>query len=207
MRAERAGASESLGRGEVADTSSCHSSPVTRHSFHGKDCLSWEEVRELHRAGIEFGSHTVHHPELVKLSWPEIESEIRDAKSEIENRLGVPCPAFSYPYAFPQTHRDFVGRLKDMLMAAGHETSVTTQLGRHRPGDDALQIKRLPVNQDDDLPLFAAKLAGDYDWLAFPQGMIKKFKPRKNVPVKSKGGAPQPAPSSQSALDPQPSDF
>ena len=187
--------------------SECHSSPVTRHNFRGRDCLAWEEIQELHRAGIEFGSHTVHHPELVNLAWPEIESEIRDSKSEIENRLGVPCAAFSYPYAFPQTNREFVGHLKEMLLATGHTTSVTTQLGRHRPGDDALQIKRLPVNQDDDLPLFAAKLAGDYDWLAFPQGMIKKFKPRNHVPVKSKDGTAQSAPASQSALDPQPSDF
>ena len=57
---------------------SCHSSPVTRHSFHGKECLTWNEVNELHHAGIEFGSHTVTHPKLTGLSLSEIESEIRD---------------------------------------------------------------------------------------------------------------------------------
>ena len=45
-----------------------------------------------------------------------------------------------------------------MLMVAGHETCVTTQIGRHEPGNDLLQIKRLPVNSDDDDELFQAKL-------------------------------------------------
>jgi peptidoglycan/xylan/chitin deacetylase (PgdA/CDA1 family) len=176
LRAERAGASKSLGQGEVNNPSSGHSSPVTRHNFRGRDCLTWPEVNELHRAGIEFGSHTVHHPELVNLPWPEIESEIRDSKSEIENHLGHPCAAFAYPYAFPQTRRDFVDRFQDLLASSGYETSVTTQLGRHWPGGDALQIKRLPVNSDDDGKLFQAKLAGAYDWLALPQTAIKNIK-------------------------------
>ncbi|HEY5041197.1 MAG TPA: polysaccharide deacetylase family protein [Verrucomicrobiae bacterium] len=138
-----------------------------------RECLTWAEVLELHRAGMEFGSHTVNHPKLVELPWARVESEIRDAKAEIENRLGVPCPKFAYPYAFPQANRDFVVRFKDLLKSNGHDACVTTQIGRHHLGDDGLQIKRLPVNQDDDLPLLAAKLDGDYDWLAPLQCSVK----------------------------------
>jgi peptidoglycan/xylan/chitin deacetylase (PgdA/CDA1 family) len=175
------------GRGEVPPSSIIHHPS----SGSGRACLTWSEVKELHRAGIEFGSHTVHHPELVNLAWPEIESEIRDSKSEIEIRLGVLCAMFAYPYAFPQTNRDFVHRFKDLLMTGGYETCVTTQLGRHRPGDDALQIKRLPVNQDDDLPLFAAKLAGAYDWLGRFQSLSKTLRRRPNVATRnSKLGPP-----------------
>jgi len=147
-----------------------------RRSFKSRECLTWAEAKELHRAGIEFGSHTVHHPELVDLPWPDIQSEIADSKAQIENQLGAPVKAFAYPYAFPQTRRDFVDRFKDLLMIGGYETCVTTQIGRHRPGADPLQIKRLPVNSGDDDKLFQAKLAGGYDWLALPQTMIKKIK-------------------------------
>jgi len=158
--------------------SSCHSSPVTRYAFHDKECLSWEEIQELHRAGIEFGSHTVHHPKLDDLPWPDIQSEIGDSKAQIENQLGAPVKAFAYPYAFPQTNRDYVNRFKELLMAGGYETCATTQIGRHRPGDDVLQIKRLPVNSGDDDKLFRAKLMGGYDWLALPQKMVKEYKRR-----------------------------
>ncbi len=58
-----------------------------RKRFKGKDCLLWDEVRELDRKGISFGSHTVNHPELVELKKEEIEKEIRQSKEEIENNL------------------------------------------------------------------------------------------------------------------------
>ena len=152
--------------------------PATRNSQISTDrkCLTWAEVKELHRAGIEFGSHTVHHPKLIDLSWPEIQSEIQDSKAQIEAGLGGRVRTFAYPYAFPQTRRDFVDRFKDLLMAAGYQTCVTTQIGRHLPGSDPLQIRRLPVNSSDDAQLFQAKLDGSYDWLAVPQAMIKLVK-------------------------------
>jgi len=144
--------------------------------FKSRECLTWPEVKELHRCGIEFGSHTVHHPELVDLPWPEIQSEISDSKSQIETRIGNRIRGFAYPYAFPQTRRDFVGRFKDLLMAGGYESCVTTQIGRYWPGDDLLQIKRLPVNSVDDSALFQAKLTGAYDWLADLQGLSKALR-------------------------------
>jgi peptidoglycan/xylan/chitin deacetylase (PgdA/CDA1 family) len=171
-----------------------------RRSFKSRECLTWAEAKELHRAGIEFGSHTVHHPELVDLPWPDIQAEIADSKTQIENQLGAPVKAFAYPYAFPQTRRDFVDRFKDMLMAGGYETCVTTQIGRHRPGADPLQIKRLPVNSGDDDRLFQAKLAGGYDWLAWPQAMIKKIKRRVSGSGKRNDGDTRPARSGEPAL-------
>lgn len=152
--------------------------PATRNSQISTDrkCLTWAEVKELHRVGIEFGSHTLHHPQLVDLSWPDIQSEIQDSKAQIEDRVGCQTKTFAYPYAFPQTRRDFVGRFKNLLVAAGYETCVTTQVGRHHLGSDPMEIRRLPVNSNDDAELFQAKLDGAYDWLAVPQGMIKKFK-------------------------------
>jgi len=147
-----------------------------RRSFKSRECLNWVEVKELHRAGIEFGSHTTNHPQLLELPWSEVEHEIKDSKLDIEAQLGVPCATFAYPYAFPQTRQDFVGRFKDLLMTAGYETCVTTQLGLDRSDDDPMQIKRLPVNSSDDDKLFQAKLAGSYNWLALPQTMKKRIK-------------------------------
>jgi peptidoglycan/xylan/chitin deacetylase (PgdA/CDA1 family) len=141
-----------------------------------RKCLTWGEVKELHCAGIEFGSHTVHHPRLVDLSWPDIQSEIQNSKAEIEERTGCQTKTFAYPYAFPQSRRDFVDRFKDLLITAGYETSVTTQIGRLHPDSDLMEIRRLPVNSSDDTQLLQAKLDGSYDWLAVPQGIIKKFK-------------------------------
>jgi peptidoglycan/xylan/chitin deacetylase (PgdA/CDA1 family) len=133
-------------------------------------------VRELQGAGIEFGSHTVHHPKLVDLAWPQIRAELQDSRAAIEQQLGVACRAFAYPYAFPEANRDFVKRFNATLALAGYTSQVTTQIGRLAPGDDPLQIRRLPVNQDDDARLLAAKLAGAYDWLGPLQTMSKTLR-------------------------------
>jgi peptidoglycan/xylan/chitin deacetylase (PgdA/CDA1 family) len=181
--------SPSSKRGAAADPSIL--SPTlpraTRHSFAGHECLTWAEAKELHCGGIEFGSHTVHHLKLVDLAWPEIQSEIQDSKSEIEQRLGALVKTFAYPYAFPEANRDFVGRFKDLLSSCGYETNVTTRIGRLRPGDDLMQIKRLPVNQNDDLLLFAAKLAGAYDWFGRIQSLGKILRCGRSTPDRISG--------------------
>jgi peptidoglycan/xylan/chitin deacetylase (PgdA/CDA1 family) len=164
-----------------------------------KDCLIWSEVRELRRHGIHFGSHTVNHPKLVELDWPAIKSELSDSKSSIEQRLGEPVTAFCYPFAFPQTDRDFIHRFTDVLSDTGYRSCATTELGRVRPGTAPFRLKRLPANSLDDLALFAAKLDGAYDWLAAPQSAVKTMKaflgprsPAKN-PVAPTGGTSNPA--------------
>jgi peptidoglycan/xylan/chitin deacetylase (PgdA/CDA1 family) len=183
-----------------------------------RQCLSWSEVRELHTAGIEFGSHTVNHPKLYDLAWPQIESELRDSKKTIEDELRSAVASFCYPYAFPEADNEFVKRFRELLNNVGFESSVTTMLGRagltedrrprtevtdsgHQTPDARTQprkaatspqdhhlgprspvlgrfhlLPRLPVNEADDLPLFAAKLAGAYDWLACPQRWTKRCK-------------------------------
>ena len=147
-----------------------------RRAFKSAECLTWAEVRELRQHGIGFGSHTVSHPELERLSRPEIERELRVSKSELEERLGEPVTTFAYPFAFPQHDREFTRRLRKMLGEAGYACCATTELGRVRPGDDPFRLKRLPVNSLDDPALFRAKLEGAYDWMAWPQWVFKWVK-------------------------------
>jgi len=155
-------------------------SPVHRNTeipnHQTSECLTWREVKELHEAGISFGSHTATHPKLADLSWEEIRSEISDSKAEIEQRLQASCTQFCYPYAYPQTNEDFCARFRETLQEMGYMCCTTTHVGRARYEDDPFQLKRLPVNTLDDRDLLQAKLDGDYDWLARPQAIIKRAK-------------------------------
>ncbi|HEY6260514.1 MAG TPA: polysaccharide deacetylase family protein [Nitrospiraceae bacterium] len=147
-----------------------------RRSFSGTECMTWSEVRECRKFGTHFGSHTVSHAKLIELDWPEIESEISNSKSEIEHQLGARSTSFAYPYAFPQVDKKFCRRLRETLVATGHQSCVTTIAGRVAVGDDPYTLRRLPVNAADDSALLTAKLAGSYDWLAAPQALVKKVK-------------------------------
>ncbi len=67
-------------------------------SLEGRAMLRWQEIREMHRFGVEFGAHTCTHPNLTKLSPMQIDSEMADSKKIIEDGLGSPVRSFAYPY-------------------------------------------------------------------------------------------------------------
>lgn len=140
-----------------------------RQSFKGKECLTWSEVRELHRAGIAFGSHTVTHPQLHTLSGHRVVDEVGRSVTAIAEQLGAPVESFSYPYRFPETDRQFCAFIRAALVEAGCRYGVSTRIGRTSIDDEPYFMRRLPVNSADDLQLFHAKLAGDYDWLHYLQ--------------------------------------
>src|SRR5271165_2102083 len=133
--------------------------------FNGVDCLTWNQVLDLSRAGIHFGSHTVTHPQLRSLRAEAIRDEVRCSKETIEEKLGGPVRSFAYPYALPETDRAFRRGLRGILEEAGYEAGVSTIIGTADQTGDKFFMKRLPANSADDSRLFEAKLAGAYDWL------------------------------------------
>jgi peptidoglycan/xylan/chitin deacetylase (PgdA/CDA1 family) len=137
----------------------------TSRRFNGTSCLTWSQVRELRGAGIEFGSHTVTHPQLRTLRTVDIQRELRSSKEQIEEQLGGLAASFSYPYAFPEEDGAFRQRLRDMLAESGYENGVSTIIGTTGRCDDRFLMRRLPLNSSDDLRLLGAKLDGGYDWL------------------------------------------
>ena len=145
------------------------------HLFKGKECMTWDEVREMHAAGIKFGSHTVSHPQLELLSDADLRREIRTSKDAIEAELGTPVRSFAYPYAFPEQNHKFTGRLRDLLEESGYENGVSTIVGSTHSLEDKFFLKRLPANSCDDTAFLEAKLLGDYDWLHAAQYFYKKL--------------------------------
>ncbi|MCE5210541.1 MAG: polysaccharide deacetylase family protein [Deltaproteobacteria bacterium] len=146
-----------------------------RLSFNGRKCLTWNEVRKLSSEGINFGSHTVTHPQLSNLSTKGIENEIKLSKYRIEDETGITVKSFSCPYAFPE-NKEFGITLRTLLEECGYTSGVTTRIGTARKADDVFFQSRLPANSADDILLFRAKLEGAYDWLSQPQRFIKRFK-------------------------------
>jgi peptidoglycan/xylan/chitin deacetylase (PgdA/CDA1 family) len=140
----------------------------------GVPCLRSAEVKQLAQQGVEFGSHTVSHSRLVDLSIRELERELADSKSHVEDLIGSPVGLFSYPYRFPQERMTFQRSLRERLLANGYSAGVTTVVGRAAASDDALFLPRIPANDCDDDTLLRAKLEGAYDWLGPPQMVYKR---------------------------------
>jgi peptidoglycan/xylan/chitin deacetylase (PgdA/CDA1 family) len=77
--------------------------------------LSWEQVREMHAAGIAFGSHTCSHPDsLVHLDDERLGYELAASKATLEEGLNAEIDEFSYP------HDQLDGRVEAAVEAAGY---------------------------------------------------------------------------------------
>lgn len=144
--------------------------------FRERTLMTWDEIRGLASRGIEFGSHTMTHPDLTTLSEEDLRGQLHDSKRRLEEELGLPVHTFCYPYAFPEQRHDFVSHFRGLLVAAGFRDGVTTRIGLTGPGDDPLFRRRVPVNGDDDSRLLRAKVVGSYDWLYQVQRAVKACK-------------------------------
>jgi peptidoglycan/xylan/chitin deacetylase (PgdA/CDA1 family) len=146
------------------------------NAFKGIDCLTWSQVRELILKGFDFGSHTMTHPQLYDLNIKKIAEELQHSKARIEAETGRDVLSFSYPYAFPDKRANFVALMARELKRYGYKMGVTTRLGTTNKADAPFFLKRIPVNNQDDVKLFEAKINGAYDWLYWPQWIFKTFK-------------------------------
>lgn len=60
--------------------------------------MNWEELRLLHRAGFEIGSHSLTHPNLTMLDKKQISHELSRSRDLIQIKLGCIVSKFAYPY-------------------------------------------------------------------------------------------------------------
>jgi CelD/BcsL family acetyltransferase involved in cellulose biosynthesis/peptidoglycan/xylan/chitin deacetylase (PgdA/CDA1 family) len=116
--------------------------------------LTWEHIREMQRSDISFGSHTLTHPVLSKLSAERAEEEIYQSKKIIEERLGTPVNLFAYPFG---KRHDFTAETKMMIKAAGYCCALTTIFGTNRINQDPFEWKR-GGPWETHLPLFGLKM-------------------------------------------------
>ena len=119
--------------------------------------MSAEQLRAWSAGGQEVGAHSRHHVHLDQLDADEAEREIAGSRSELEQLLQQPVRAFCYPYG------DYRPEQVAVVRAAGFESATTTQRGRARPGDDLLQLARVPVLRTTSLALLAWKLVSAYE--------------------------------------------
>lgn len=102
--------------------------------------LSWEEIQEMHQAGISFGAHTRSHPILSTLDDASLEREIVGSIDAIQARLGGAVRTFAYPNG---RAGDFDERSKAILKAAGIQVAVTTSFGMNSATQDVYELRRM----------------------------------------------------------------
>ena len=62
--------------------------------------LTWQQLAEISRQGIECGAHSHSHPQLDTLPIAEATREIVQSKQLLEEHLGLDVTSFAYPFGY-----------------------------------------------------------------------------------------------------------
>lgn len=115
--------------------------------------LSWDELRELARAGVGVAPHTRTHARLDRVSDQRARDEIAGSRADLQRELGH-CPR---AFAFPAGGHD--ERSAELLAGEDFAIGLTTRRGPNdlrRP--DWLRLKRSNVGRRSTLPVVRAQL-------------------------------------------------
>lgn len=107
--------------------------------------LTWDEVIELKKAGMNIGSHTLHHPNLPTLTTENLTFEIRESKRILDERLNQNTTDFCYPYGA------YDHRALQAVNQAGYLTATSTKTDEATEKHSAFELPRLRVFDDTDL--------------------------------------------------------
>jgi peptidoglycan/xylan/chitin deacetylase (PgdA/CDA1 family) len=112
--------------------------------------LTWDGVRALADAGMEIGSHSVHHLRLPDLPAEAVREELVQSKADLESHLKTPIEIFAYPYNSARR------RLRKALTDAGYRIAVA---GAAHGGRNLLHLARVTVKRDTTLGEFQKIIA------------------------------------------------
>jgi peptidoglycan/xylan/chitin deacetylase (PgdA/CDA1 family) len=120
--------------------------------------LTWTQLKEATATGlVTIGSHTHRHVDLSTVTPVEAEEELMRSKDLIEDRLGMPCSHFAYPFARPAARVEPI--VRRLFRSAAVDAWRTNRHGRI----DALRLGRTPVLRSDGQAFFRAKVRGLLD--------------------------------------------
>jgi peptidoglycan/xylan/chitin deacetylase (PgdA/CDA1 family) len=108
----------------------------TRGEHEDFDLAGWDELRRLEPSIVSIGSHTLTHPILPHTPAAEIETEVRESRRQLEDRLQRPVEYFAYP------NGDHDERT-EACVRKHYRGAVTAARGLVRRGADAHRLPRL----------------------------------------------------------------
>ncbi len=107
--------------------------------FEGDSTMTWEEIAEMDRAGVAFGSHTHTHQILPAVGAGVARREVRDSQAALERKLGKRCDLFAYP------NGGWSAETRQILEEEGFRLAFTTERSAWTAECDPLLIPRANI--------------------------------------------------------------
>lgn len=110
--------------------------------------MSWDQIDEMSRRGIEFGSHGATHSRLTRLPFEKARNEIIRSKTTMEKRLKREILSFCYPYG------DYDTGIVKLVREAGFAWACSSIFGYNNGPKNLFTLQRMNINctaQVDDV--------------------------------------------------------
>jgi peptidoglycan/xylan/chitin deacetylase (PgdA/CDA1 family) len=85
--------------------------------------VSREQILEMSRFGVEFGSHSMNHRLFHQIATRDVRDEVESAKHFLEALLQKPCKSFAYPAGY------YTADAERIIQSAGHICAFSTTYG------------------------------------------------------------------------------
>ncbi len=157
-----------LRKEEIQSLIKCISEKLEINYSESEQMLSWDEIIEMKKNGVSFGTHTMTHTILTNISLKESEYEIVESKRLIEERLKAKVSFLSYPNG---SAADFNKEIIKILKDNGFSCACTLVSGANNTDLFALKRRCMTVGVSKGVfgyfskSLFAVEMAGIFNFL------------------------------------------
>lgn len=103
------------------------------------DRLTSQEIEEMYKSGMDFGSHTVSHADLSKENQDFVWNELFFSKQMLEKTLGIQIDAIAYPGG------RYNSETTRIAMGLGYNRGFTVELGVCKQETPPFVIPRIPI--------------------------------------------------------------
>ncbi len=110
-----------------------------------KDSIGAAQIPDLIAKGMQIGSHTVSHDDLVSLSENELKRQLTDSRTALETLTGSPVVHLAYPLTSQNQ------RVRDATAAAGYVTGTVMDPRTSTMADSLLKLPRIMMTDDSNL--------------------------------------------------------
>jgi peptidoglycan/xylan/chitin deacetylase (PgdA/CDA1 family) len=135
------------------------------------DTMGWSQIRELHSAGMEIGSHTMTHRPPSTLNNKELRYELVESRRILEDGLGGPITSISCPTGF------YDARMREIAAEAGYRSLCIGRVGLISELTDPYSLNRIAIKSSLDTKSFEELLRFDHSTirrLRFQQSVREK---------------------------------
>jgi peptidoglycan/xylan/chitin deacetylase (PgdA/CDA1 family) len=103
--------------------------------------MSWEQIRELARAGVTIGAHSAAHPHMAASDAARNRAEIQRSNARFRAELGMVPGLFAYPYG------EMSRAVGALVAEAGYKAAFGQQSGVIDAGSDFFYLPRFAINE------------------------------------------------------------